>query len=514
MAYVFAQISKYIITILFMVYTLDCFAVFRYKHDYERKSIYSRQNIYRIVIHIIASLTLYLQYKELNILVLLLMSEVVLIFTIFIYSRIYPNANRLIVNNMCMLLTIGLIILSRISANKAMRQFYIMTVALIITSIIPFIIKKITILDRFKWIYTAFGIISLMIVLLFSNSVYGSKINITIASYTFQPSEYVKLVFVFALACFLYNKPDTKTVIISAIIAGVHVLLLVASKDLGSAIIFFIVYFSILYVATKNILYYLFGFISGAIGSFIGYKLFSHVRVRILAYRDPFSTIDNAGYQIAQSLFAIGTGGWFGMGLGQGAPNTIPVVAADFIFSAIIEEMGALFGLALVLVCLSCFVMFLNIAMRFKDMFYKLIAVGLAVEYGFQVFLTIGGVTKFIPLTGVTLPLVSYGGTSIVVTLCLFAIIQGLYISKDNSNSSININNNNANTNVINNSNIVIKEPIFTNDNEINYINNNKANLLLPDEEDIMFEKAVAEGLKLANDNPDDYRLDNIDDYE
>ncbi|MBR2274874.1 MAG: FtsW/RodA/SpoVE family cell cycle protein, partial [Lachnospiraceae bacterium] len=138
-------------------------------------------------------------------------------------------------------------------------------------------------------------------------------------------------------------------------------------------------------------------------------------------------TIDSSGFQIAQALFALGTGGFFGMGLCQGAPNKIPVVYSDLIFAAICEELGVLFGICLILVCVSIFVMFMNIAMKFSDLFYKLVAVGLSVIYGFQVFLNLGGVTKFIPLTGVTLPLVSYGGNSILVTLLMFSIIQGLY---------------------------------------------------------------------------------------
>ena len=136
----------------------------------------------------------------------------------------------------------------------------------------------------------------------------------------------------------------------------------------------------------------------------------------------------NEGYQIVQSLFAIGTGGWFGMGLYQGMPDKIPVVEQDFVFAAISEELGGVFALCLLLVCVSCYLMFLNIAMQIKDQFYKLIALGLGTVYGFQVFLTIGGVTKFIPSTGVTLPLVSYGGSSLLSTTIIFAIIQGLYI--------------------------------------------------------------------------------------
>lgn len=138
--------------------------------------------------------------------------------------------------------------------------------------------------------------------------------------------------------------------------------------------------------------------------------------------------IDNEGYQICQSLFAIGTGGWFGTGLYQGSPNKIPVVEQDFIFSAISEELGGIFAICLIMVCISCFLMFLNIAMQMKEQFYKLVALGLGTVYAFQVFLTIGGVTKFIPSTGVTLPLVSYGGSSLLATMMLFAVIQGLYI--------------------------------------------------------------------------------------
>lgn len=140
---------------------------------------------------------------------------------------------------------------------------------------------------------------------------------------------------------------------------------------------------------------------------------------------------------MAQSLLAIGTGGWLGMGLCQGSPESIPVAAEDFIFSAIVEELGLIFGLCLILVCVSCYIMFLNIAMQLRNRFYKLVALGLGTCYIFQVFLTIGGVTKFIPSTGVTLPLVSYGGSSILSTLIMFAIIQGLYILREDEEEII-----------------------------------------------------------------------------
>ena len=145
----------------------------------------------------------------------------------------------------------------------------------------------------------------------------------------------------------------------------------------------------------------------------------------------------NEGYQIVQSLFAIGTGGRFGMGLCQGSPEKIHVVKNDFIFSAICEELGGIFAICLILVCTSFFLMIVTIALKIRNPFYKLIALGLGTEYAFQVFLTIGGATKFIPMTGVTLPLVSYGGSSVMCTILMLAIIQGLYILREDEDEEI-----------------------------------------------------------------------------
>ena len=192
-----------------------------------------------------------------------------------------------------------------------------------------------------------------------------------------------------------------------------------------------------LYVATQQPLYAVAGVGAGSFAAVIGYKLFAHIKVRVAAWKDPFATYSDGGYQVAQSLFAIGTGSWFGMGLCQGSPDLIPVAETDFIFSAIAEELGGIFALCLILVCVSCYVMFLNIAMEIRNRFYKLIALGLGTCYIFQVFLTIGGVTKFIPSTGVTLPLVSYGGSSMLSTMIMFGIIQGLYIIREDEEEEI-----------------------------------------------------------------------------
>ena len=159
--------------------------------------------------------------------------------------------------------------------------------------------------------------------------------------------------------------------------------------------------------------------------------------MRVIVWKDPLAVYANGGQQVAQSLFAIGTGSWFGLGLFEGVPNTIPVAVSDFIFAAIGEEMGLIYGLCMILICVSCYIMFLNIAMQLHNGFYKLVALGLGTCYIFQVFLAIGGVTKFIPSTGVTIPLVSYGGSSLFSTVIMFAIIQGLYILREDEEEDI-----------------------------------------------------------------------------
>ena len=152
------------------------------------------------------------------------------------------------------------------------------------------------------------------------------------------------------------------------------------------------------------------------------------MRNRVTAWQDPWSFIDTKGYAITQSLFAIGSGSWFGMGLSQGNPTAIPYVEADFIFSAVCEELGVVTGICIILISLACFLEILKIASRIKDRFYQLIVYGIGIMYIFQIFLTIGGGIKLIPLTGVTLPFISYGGSSIMTTMIMFFIIQGIYI--------------------------------------------------------------------------------------
>lgn len=430
MTNVIVEVSKYLMIILFACYTYESFSVFRSKLSAEKKNrIFDRQLGLMYLIHLDAYLVIYAVTDELKMVIFYFLQVILVTVLIANYQLLYPKASRLVTNNMCMLLLLGFIILTRLSFDKALKQYMIAVAAAVVTIIIPVLIRKVRFLRNLTWLYAVVGILGLGAVNLFGETSYGAKISIPIGDFfSIQPSEFIKVLFVFFVAGMLYRNTDLKQVCITTVLAAIHVLILVASRDLGGALIFFVTYLVMLYVATKNVYYFAGGILAGSIAAVAAGSLFSHVRVRVLAWRDPLSVIDKEGYQICQSLFAIGTGGWFGTGLYQGSPNKIPVVEQDFVFSAISEEMGGIFAVCLILICVSCFLMFLNIAMQMKDQFYKLVALGLGTVYAFQVFLTIGGVTKFIPSTGVTLPFVSYGGSSLLGTMILFAVIQGLYI--------------------------------------------------------------------------------------
>ena len=407
------EISKYVITLMMALYAYESFAVFRFREEERRGGIYTRQNLLMLAVHFSCFMAICFETGDISYLFFYIFQQIVLFATAVLFHMIYPEANRLIINNMCMLLSIGFVILTRLSYEKAVKQFVIVAVSIAVAMVIPFFIHKLKFLKRLKWIYALAGIGALAVVLILGAYTYGSKISYSIGGVTFQPSEFVKIIFVFFVASALYESTSFLEVFTTAVIAGIHVIILVVSKDLGSALIFFVVYVLMVFVATKNPLYLLAGVAGGTGAAVIAYKVFSHVQVRVQAWKDPWSEIDSAGYQITQSLFAIGSGGWFGMGLFEGTPESIPFVEADFIFSAVAEELGILFAMCMILVCISCFVMFMDISMRLHDSFYRLIAFGLGVTYIFQVFLTIGGGSKFIPLTGVTLPLISYGGSSV-----------------------------------------------------------------------------------------------------
>ena len=414
MVNIIIELSKYIIIFLMTAYTFSCFSIFVQEYEESERHILIRQNILMFLIHFMAYMVMYLKTGEQKLIVFYGCQVVYFIAVIVLYRIIYPNVSSLIVNNMCMLISIGLIMITRLEFADAVKQFIYAIVGAVIGLVVPVIIRKMKTLIDWTYIYAGVGFAFLCLVAVFAATSGGAKLGFTIAGFGVQPSEFVKILFVFFVAASLQKSTDFKNVLITTAIAAAHVLILVLSTDLGAALIFFVVYLVMLYVAAM-----------------LGYRLFAHIKVRVSVWKDPFASYNEGGYQVAQSLFAIGTGSWFGMGLMQGSPDLIPVAESDFIFAAIAEEMGLIYALCMILICVSCYVMFLNIAMEIRNQFYKLVALGLGTCYIFQVFLMIGGVTKFIPSTGVTLPLVSYGGSSMLSTMIMFGIIQGLYIVRE-----------------------------------------------------------------------------------
>lgn len=428
MQHYIVELSKYAIAFIMCLYTFESFFVFRHDNELDRTGSYIRQCIYMFLITLLSFASLTLQRGEIEYIFFFAFLEIALFSVIVLFSMIYPLCNRLLVNHMCMLLSIGFIMIARLDFSKAIKQFVIVAVSLVIALIVPFFVHNLRFLKHLWFLYATIGIGGLGAVLLAGQVTHGSKIFYSIQGVTIQPSEFIKIIYAFLIASLLYKSTKITQVLLSAFLAAIHVLILVASRDLGSAVIFFIGYLFVLFIASRNYLYLFSGIGIGSIAAVVAYYLFSHVQVRVQAFLDPFAAIDKEGYQITQSLFAIGTGSWFGMGLNRGTPNDIPYVLSDFMFSAVAEEMGVIFAICMILVCLSCFVMMMTIALSLQEKFYQLIAVGLGVMYIFQIFLTIGGGIKFIPMTGVTLPLVSYGGSSVLSTLLMFSVVQGLYI--------------------------------------------------------------------------------------
>lgn len=425
---VIVELSKYIIIFLFAIYTWHCFTVFIGKNKERKERVYQRQRNLMLAIHFICSLVLFLNSLQVQILVLYVIQVVFLVFVSRSYPFVYEGMSKTVLNNMLMLLMIGFVMIERLDMASAVRQMIFAAAISFAGLFIPYMIEKFPYFDKFGWLYAIAGLILLALVFVIGKEVNGAKNWIIIGGFALQPSEFVKIVYVFFAAALLARASGFRDIVKVTVVAAAHVLILVAEKDLGAALIFFVTYLVILYVSSERLVYLVAGLACGSVAAVVAYHLFTHVQNRVIAWRDPWSTIHTQGYQVAQSLFAIGTGGWFGMGLGEGVPNNIPVASSDFIISAVAEEFGVFFAICLILVEISCFVMFVNIALKMTSRFYKLTALGLAVEFVFQVFLTVGGAIKFIPSTGVTLPLVSYGGSSVISTVVLFSIIQGMYV--------------------------------------------------------------------------------------
>ncbi len=422
------EISKYLLLFFMLMFTWGVFRALGAKTSKKRKRMLRGQIGWMILFNIVGYSALYLQTFDAVILGMFLCVVLYFILTLAFFHVLYRRASFVLLNVMCMMMSIGFLIQTRFSTENAMKQLVIASAATVISLFIPIIIKKWKGIKNLGFPFAIIGIILIGVVYVFAKTYGGGKLSVEIGGISFQFSEFVKITFVLFIASMLREVTTFKQVMKVTILAGIHVIILVLSTDLGAALIYFMAYIVMVCLATRKLRYAFLGIGGMVVSATVAYKLFSHVRVRVAVWLDPFSDYQGTGYQIAQALFSICAGGWFGTGLMNGSPESVPVVEEDFIFAAICEEMGILFGICLIALCMGLYMVIVNIAMKLNGSFYKLVAIGLGTEYAFQVFLTIGGQTKFIPMTGVTLPLISYGGSSVMCTIFMLAVVQGLYV--------------------------------------------------------------------------------------
>lgn len=406
------------------------------KNEKERITCFRLQLVLCLLQHFLGYFVIVAKLHSRRALVIYFVELCFLLFYVILYKKVYKNAYMPLISNMIFLLTMGFIMLYRLNPAKAQSQvIFFLGVGLLSLSF-PVFTRKIKAAKAWAGTIGVLGLLLLISVLLLGKlrgtEEFGANLSLKIGPLRFQPSELVKITYVLFVAVLFRNRTDLRRVAFGTLIALLHLGVLVLSNDLGGAAIFFGAYLAMVYIATEKKRYPLIGLFLFSAMMVPAYILFAHVRVRVQAWLDPWSIIQGKGYQMAQSLFSIANGGFTGTGLYNGLPEAIPVVTKDFIFSAISEEMGAVTAWSMTVVLVSTFLMFMNMAKAIHVTFYKLIGTGLAVIFGIQVFLSIGGNIKFIPSTGVTIPLVSYGGSSIVSSFLLFGMMQGLYIMVKN----------------------------------------------------------------------------------
>ncbi len=434
MVTILVEISKYVLLAIMVFFTVETYMILQRRDDRSRRRIMRNQIGLMVLFDLVAFLIMYAVTQEREMLMMLVMVIGYILVVQILYRIIYRKASLVLLNTMCMLLSVGFVIQSRLGLEMARKQFLIAAFSTLLCFAIPVFIRRVRWVARLTWVYAVLGILLLAGVFLFGRVTGGANLSLTIGGISFQFSEFVKITVVLFMAGMLQERHDFRTVVITTAVAAVHVGILALSADLGAALVYFVAYIVMVFVATQPPGYACLGLGGMAGASLIAYRMFGHVRTRVAVWRDPFSDYEGTGYQIVQALFGICAGGWFGTGLFRGHPEMIPLAYEDFTFAAIAEEFGILFAVCLILLCMGMYLLIVNIAMRLEKPFYKLVALGLGSEYAFQVFLTIGGTTKFIPMTGITLPLVSYGGSSIMCTIIMLSIIQGLYIVRKDEN--------------------------------------------------------------------------------
>ena len=341
-----------------------------------------------------------------------------------------------------LLASLGLIMIGRLKPALFLTQMRWLLLGLIVYLFLVFLGERVLQLLSYPYLLGVFCLLLLCSALFFGTEIGGSRNWIVFGPFAVQPSEFGKIVIIMFLAAYLTEHREVLTLprhrllwlklpvlrFIAPLlfIWGIAILMFVVQRDLGSALLFFGIAVSMTYMATgrKSYVALAFAFFLGAAA--LSYSFFSHVRVRFNIWLDPWSDPSGSAYQVVQSLFALGSGGVWGAGFAHGHPNLIPEVHTDFIFAAIAEELGLLGSLGVMLVFALFFYRAIRIALACREETRMLLAAGIAVVFLLQAFIIIAGVTKFLPLTGITLPFVSYGGSSMIASFMLLGILTVL----------------------------------------------------------------------------------------
>ncbi|MDP4180454.1 MAG: FtsW/RodA/SpoVE family cell cycle protein [Bacillota bacterium] len=343
-----------------------------------------------------------------------------------------------------MLASLGVLMIYRLDQELGFKQIMWLVAGIVLFFLSFYFYTKIKFLEKLMLYYFAASILLFIATLIIGSNINGSTNWIRIAGYSFQPSELIKILFVMTIACFFKNSEQfifkTKTLnlkwklnnkefknkIAFFLIVYSYIGFLVLQKEWGTALLLFLIFFMILYAFEDDIKLLLLNGAAAVSGALVGCFFVYHIKIRVAMWLNPWADAAGKGYQITQSLFAIGAGGFFGSGIGMGKPNLIPEVKTDFIFSAICEETGIFGGIAVILLYFILVYRGFKITLYTKDLFKKLVALGITLMFGFQTFIIIGGVIKLIPLTGITLPFISYGGSSLTSGFIALGILQAL----------------------------------------------------------------------------------------
>lgn len=334
-----------------------------------------------------------------------------------------------------MLFSIGILEIYRLNNKLAYRQIIWFCIGIVAFWVVYLILKYVKIWSKMYYFYAGISYLLFIATFLFGRKINGAKNWIRLGSnFAFQPSELIKIAFVFLIAAFYKNRDKFEKDFFKKY--SLHFFFytflgfLFLQKDLGTVLVFSGVFIFAQYMYEPHRKYILINLLVLSFGAVLGYILFTHVKVRVKIWLDPFKYADGMGYQIIQGFYAIASGGFFGKGLGLGRPDYIPFAESDYIFASICEEMGILMGMGVVMLFLILTYRGIKTSMEQHNKFYKYVAFCLSLIFAFQSLIMFGGILKLIPLTGITIPFVSYGGSSILSSFIALGILQ--YASEEN----------------------------------------------------------------------------------